>query len=118
MSVELLPQFKKGGKYEPLVTSWWTRFLAFVDKYSIIVSGVVVYIYFLLGSLNILRSRESSRDWLDFILQFDSLIFLWIIAVVAIQLQKYRQRNREHEEYTHKVQYEFDRQRTKLAVEA
>jgi signal transduction histidine kinase len=119
MNNELLKrfeQFKPGGQYGPMVTKWWTRVLGFIDRYSIIVSGVVIYIYFLLGSINIFRSRESSRDWLDFILQFDSLIFLWLIAVVTIQLQKYKQKNREHEEYTNRTQYEFDRQRTKLQV--
>jgi signal transduction histidine kinase len=104
---------RRGKTAEPF---GWTRFLAFVDKYSIIVSGVVIYIYFLLSSLDVLRSRAASRSWVDFILQFDSLIFLWLIAVVAIQLQRYRQRVREQEEYQHKVQYEFDRQRTKLQV--
>lgn len=94
----------------------WTRFLAFIDKYSIIVSGVVIYIYFLLSSLDVLRSRSASRSWVDFVLQFDSLIFLWLIALVAIQLQRYRQRVRDQEEYQRKVQYEFDRQRTKLKV--
>jgi signal transduction histidine kinase len=104
---------RRGNAAEPI---GWTKFLAFIDKYSIIVSGVVIYIYFLLSSLDVLRSRAASRTWVDFILQFDSLIFLWLIALVAIQLQRYRQRVREQEEYQRKVQYEFDRQRTKLQV--
>ena len=116
MIKELLAQFKKGGKYESFMASAQTKFLVFIDKYSIIVSGVVIYLYFLMSSYNFLRSRESARGFFDFVLQFDSMILLWIIAVVVIQLQKYRKQVREQEEYRQNVQLEFDRQRTKLQV--
>lgn len=116
MHTEWLARFKTGGAYEAYLTRTWTKFLVFVDKYSIIVSGVVIYLYFLLSSFNYLRSRESMTGFFDFILQFDSMILLWVIAVVVIQLQKYRKQTREQEEYRQKVQLEFDRQRTKLQV--
>ncbi|MER3524613.1 MAG: hypothetical protein C4326_11275 [Ignavibacteria bacterium] len=116
MKTEWLAVFKQGGPYEAHLTRGWTGFLAFVDKYSIIVAGVVIYLYFLLSSFNYLRSRESMTGFLDFILQFDSMILLWVIAAVVIQLQKYRKQMREQEEYRQKVQLEFDRQRTKLQV--
>jgi signal transduction histidine kinase len=116
MNTGLLAHFTKGGKYEPQVQRAWTKILIFVDKYSIIVSGVVIYLYFLLSSYNFLRSRESTTSFFDFILQFDSMILLWVIAVVVIQLQRYRKQTREQEEYRQKVQLEFDRQRTKLQV--
>ncbi|HXG01413.1 MAG TPA: hypothetical protein VNL69_11510, partial [Bacteroidota bacterium] len=102
--------------FEARVQQAWIKFLAFVDRYSIIVSGVVIYLYFLLSSFNYLRSRESMTGFLDFVLQFDSMILLWVIAVVVIQLQRYRKQTREQEEYRQKVQLEFDRQRTKLQV--
>jgi signal transduction histidine kinase len=116
MHTEWLSRFKKGEAYEVRLSRAWTKFLVFVDKYSIIVSGVVIYLYFLLSSFNYLRSRESMTGFFDFILQFDSMILLWVIAVVVIQLQKYRKQTREQEEYRQKVQLEFDRQRTKLQV--
>lgn len=116
MKTELLALFRKGGNYEAYMSQTRAKFLVFIDKYSIIVSGVVIYLYFLLSSFNFLRSRESTQGFLDFILQFDSMILLWAIAFVAIQLQKYRKQTREQEEYRQKVQLEFDRQRTKLQV--
>lgn len=116
MKTAVLEGFKRGGKYEPYMKTMWTKFLVFIDRYSIIVSGVVVYLYFLLSSFNYLRSTESARGFFDFVLQFDSMILLWVIAVVVIQLQKYRKQTREQEEYRQKVQLEFDRQRTKLQV--
>jgi signal transduction histidine kinase len=116
MKTEVLGEFRKGGKYEPYVANVWAKFLVFIDKYSIVVSGVVIYVYFLLSSFDMLRSREAARGPLDFILQFDSLILMWVIAVVVIQLAKYRKQTREQEEYRQKVQLEYDRQRTKLQV--
>lgn len=116
MVTSWLDRFIKGGAFEARVQQAWIKFLAFVDRYSIIVSGVVIYLYFLLSSFNYLRSRESMTGFLDFVLQFDSMILLWVIAVVVIQLQRYRKQTREQEEYRQKVQLEFDRQRTKLQV--
>ena len=116
MKMDVLKEFKRGGKYEPLMSNLWAKFLIFIDKYSIIVSGIVIYLYFLLSSFDMLRSREVTRGPLDFILQFDSLILMWVIAVVVIQLQKYRKQVREQEEYRQKVQLAYDRQRTKLQV--
>jgi signal transduction histidine kinase len=116
MKTDLLGEFRKGGKYEPFMSGAWGKFLVFIDKYSIIVSGVVIYLYFLLSSFDMLRSRDATRGALDFILQFDSLILMWVIAVVVIQLQKYRKQVREQEEYRQKVQLAYDRQRTKLQV--
>ncbi|MBI5473477.1 MAG: hypothetical protein HY961_14130 [Ignavibacteriae bacterium] len=116
MNSRFLELFAPGEKYEQTLSRLSQRFLSFIDKYSIIVSGVVIYIYFLLSSFDMLRTRDVTRGPLDFILQFDSLILLWMIAVVVIQLQKYRKQNREQEEYREKVQLEFDRQRTKLQV--
>lgn len=116
MVTRWLDRFIKGGVFEARVQQAWIKFLAFVDRYSIIVSGVVIYLYFLLSSFNYLRSRESMTGFLDFVLQFDSMILLWVIAVVVIQLQRYRKQTREQEEYRQKVQLEFDRQRTKLQV--
>ena len=116
MKIILSNLIAKGGKIDRLISDWSTHFLVFIDKYSIIVAGVVIYLYFLLSSFNYLRSRESTQGFADFILQFDSLILMWVIAVVVIQLQKYRKQTREQEEYRQKVQLEFDRQSTKLQV--
>lgn len=116
MTIEWLRHFKKGGKYESHVENFWLKILVFIDKYSVIVSGVVIYLFFFLSSYNFLRSRESATGFFDFILQFGSMILLWVIAVVVIQLQKYRKQTREQEEYRQNIQLEFDRQRTKLQV--
>ncbi len=116
MGIDLKTLLGKEGKYEAKLQQLSTAFLAFVDKYSIVVAGIVIYIYFILSSFDLMRTRDVSRTALDYLLQFDSLILTWVIAVVVIQLQKYRKQTREQDEYRQRVQLEYDRQRTKLHV--
>ncbi len=98
------------------VKDLWKTVLAFLEKYSIIVAAVVIYGYYLLTSINLIESHDTKRGFLDYVLQFDSLILLWIIAVVVIQLQKYRKEKRLEEDYRKKIESEFERQRIHLQV--
>ena len=90
-----------------------TRFL---DKYSILVAGVVIYGYYLLTSVDLIQDGANKKGFLDYLLQFDSLILLWIIAAVLIQLQRYRKQQRDEREYRKKIQLEFEKQRIHLQL--
>jgi signal transduction histidine kinase len=94
----------------------WKGVVRFLDRYSIIVAAVVIYGYYLLTSIDLLQTPTQKRGFLDYFLQFDSLILLWIIAVVVIQLQKYRKERKEEEEYRRKIELEFERQRIHLQL--
>lgn len=94
----------------------WKNFLSFIERYSILVAGVVIYVYYLLTSIDLLKHADTKRSFLDYLLQFDSLILLWVIAVVVLQLQKYRRQHREQEETRQRIQLEYERQRTQLQV--
>lgn len=106
---------------EVTLSSWfksraWNSVVAFLDRYSIIVAAVAIYGYYLLTSVDLLQNPTAKRGILDYILQFDSLIFMWIIAVVVIQLQKYRRERRAEEEHRKRIESEFERQRIHLQV--
>jgi signal transduction histidine kinase len=58
----------------------------------------------------------AKKGFLDYVLQFDSLILMWVIAAVFIQLQKYRREKRDEESYRIKIQSEFERQRIHLQL--
>jgi hypothetical protein len=90
--------------------------LSFLDRYSIIVAGVVIYGYYLLTSLDLLKRGGTPKGFLDYFLQFDSLILLWVIAAVLIQLQRYRRQQKEEQEYRRKLQVEFEKQRIHLQL--
>jgi signal transduction histidine kinase len=94
----------------------WKPALSFLDRYSILVAAVVIYGYYLLTSIDLFKHSDAKRGFLDYVMQFDSLILLWVIAAVIIQLQKYRKERKDQAEYREKVQLEFERQRIHLQL--
>jgi signal transduction histidine kinase len=94
----------------------WSGIRQFLEKYIILVAAVVIYAYYLFTSLNLIEHGDSKKGFLDYVLQFDSLILMWVIAVVYVQLQKYRKEKSEEEDYRKKVQSEFERQRIHLQL--
>lgn len=88
----------------------------FLDKYSILIAGGVIYGYYLLTSVDLFQQGGAKKGFLDYLLQFDSLILLWIIAAVLIQLQRYRKEQHEEREYRRKIQLEFEKQRIHLQL--
>jgi hypothetical protein len=96
--------------------SFWKRIVVVLDRYSIIVSALVIYSYFLLTSINLMQHANVKRTFVDFVLQFDSLILLWVIAFVVVQLQRYRKLTGEQALQSKQIQHEMDRQRSKLKL--
>lgn len=90
--------------------------VSFLDRYSILVAAVVIYGYYLLTSIDLLQHAREKRGFFDYVMQFDSLILLWVIAAVIIQLQKYRKEKKEQDAYREKIQMEFERQRIHLQL--
>jgi signal transduction histidine kinase len=94
----------------------WSGVLTFLDRYSIIIAAVVIYGYYLLTSIDLLKQPTEKHGFLDYVLQFDSVILMWIVAVVLIQMQKYRREKREQEERHRQIELEFERQKIHLQV--
>jgi len=90
--------------------------LAFLDRYSILVAAVVIYGYYLVTTIDLIGNQNNGKGFIDYLLQFDSLILLWIIAAVVIQLQKYKKQKADEQEYRRKILLEFDRQRIHLQL--
>ena len=82
-----------------------------LDKYSILVAAVVIYGYYLLTSIDLMEHSTTKRGFLSMVMQFDSLILMWIIAAVVLQLQKYRRDQKEQSVYRDTVNSEFERQK-------
>jgi signal transduction histidine kinase len=92
------------------------RGLAFLEKHSLLVAAAAIYGYYLFTSMNLFEHSEVKKTFFDYLLQFDSLIFMWVIAVVVVQLQKYRKENRDQEEHRKNSLLQFERQRVQLEV--
>ena len=78
-----------------LLTRLWNQARAFLEKYFILVAAVVIYSYYLFTSINLMEHGSSKKGFFDYVLQFDSLILMWVIAAVFVQLQKFRREKRE-----------------------
>lgn len=77
-----------------------------VERYPVIISGIVIYFYYLLASVNYFVHAKEKTTFLDYMLQFDSLLWMWLAAAAWLQVQRYRQR--QMEETAQKKMYEFE----------
>ncbi len=88
----------------------WNPIWKLVEKYPVIVSAIVIYLYYLLTSLNLFKKPNVNHSFLDYIMEFDSLFFLWLSAAAFIQIQKVRKAYKEESEHRRNVERALDRQ--------
>ena len=82
-----------------------------VERYPIVTSAIVIYLYYLLASIYLFNHERLQHQtvW-DYVMDYDSLIFLWLAAVAFIQVQKYRKGHEEEQERRGKMERLLDRQ--------
>ena len=61
-----------------------------IETYPVIVAGILIYLYYLLASVNLFRHQSEHQTWLDYIMDYDSLFFMWLASVALVQIQKVR----------------------------
>lgn len=61
------------------------------EKYPVVVAALIIYFYYLLTSYDFFANFKEKQSFLDYVLQFDSLIFLWLAIAAYFQLRKYKQ---------------------------
>jgi signal transduction histidine kinase len=67
--------------------------LEWAKRYPVMIMAVGIFGYYLATALNLYKkSGKTHLSPLDFILQFDSLIWMWIAAFVFIKLQKTKEK--------------------------
>lgn len=69
-----------------------------VNDYPAVVVAVVIYLYYLITSVNYFMHAGEKRTFLDYMLQFDSLIWMWVAAAAWLQVQKYRRQKKQEAE--------------------
>ncbi len=87
-----------------------------IKKYPIIIAGLIIYLYYLFTSINFFQNFKLKTTFLDYILQFDSLIFLWLVLVLYIQIQKLRkdQKDELSKRFAIEKQFEIQQIHTKI----
>ncbi len=95
---------------DPLMTIW-TKARGLLERYPVFIAGVVIYSYYLLTSINFFRHSHEHESVLDYFMQFDSLIFLWLAAAAFIQVQRFRKSYRAEQEKRRLMERVLDRQK-------
>jgi len=82
-----------------------------VEDYPVLIAALVIYIYYLLASMNLFRHGAEKKSLVDYFFQFDSLFFLWLAAAALIQLQRVRKSFKKEEVQRRDVERVLDRQK-------
>jgi signal transduction histidine kinase len=88
----------------------WIRFRSFADKYPVLIAAVVIYLYYLFTSLNLFSQKDAKHTFFDYVMEFDSLFFLWLAAAALLQVQRIRKAYKQEEEQRRKVEKVLDHQ--------
>ena len=80
------------------------------EKYPVILAAVVIYLYYLLTSFDFFKHHAEKQTLLDYVMQFDSLFFLWLAAAAFLQLQKMRKSAEKEQDQRRTVERVLDRQ--------
>lgn len=87
-----------------------------INDYPAVVVAIVIYMYYLLTSLNYYAHAEQKKTFFDYVLQFDSLIWMWLAAAAWLQVQRYRKRQIEESAQRRAVEREIQIQQVQAAL--
>lgn len=79
-----------------------------VKKYPVIIAALVIYLYYLLTSINYFQNYKAKTSLIDYILQFDSLLFLWLAAALYIQIQNLRKDQKDEIIKRYEIEKQID----------
>ena len=70
------------------------RFASFANKYPLVIAAVLIYGYYLITSYDVFhRSTSQKLSFFDFVLEYDSLLWMWIAAYVFVKLQQAKEKH-------------------------
>ncbi len=81
-----------------------------IEKYPILIAAIVIYLYYLMTTMNLFSHKTERHSVMDYVMEFDSLFFLWIAAAALLQVQRIRKAYKKEEEQRHNVERVLDRQ--------
>lgn len=93
-----------------LMRKIWEKVRRLVEKYPVIIAAMVIYLYYLLTSYSLFRKPGISHTVLDYVMDFDSLFFLWLAAAALLQVQKMRKAFKDEESRRRNMERALDRQ--------
>jgi signal transduction histidine kinase len=94
----------------------WQKIKVLYEKYPVVFAAVVIYFYYLLTSFNFFSHHKERQSFLDYIMEWDSLFFLWIAAAALMQIQKLRKSQAAAEEQSRTMERVLDKQQIYSAL--
>ena len=65
----------------------------FFNRYPVVFAAIAIYGYYLTTTVDFFKkSHESDFTLLDFVVQFDSLIWMWVTALVFVKFQQVKEK--------------------------
>jgi len=83
-----------------------------LSEYPAIVAAIIIYGYYLFTTISFFQKPDTTDlGFVDFIFQFDSLIFLWLIAYLFIKSQQVSRKYNEQKQATSVLVTEAEKSR-------
>ncbi len=81
-----------------------------LQRYPMVVAGVLIYGYYLTTTLHFFRQPYSeSHSVLDFVLQYSSLLWMWIAAYIYLKLYQAKEQYQMEEQHRRAMQNQLER---------
>lgn len=75
------------------MTVMWNKTLQWINRYPLVFSVLGIYGYYLFTTLNFFKKSEVAHlTFWDFVLQYDSLIWMWLVVYVVSRAQSLKQK--------------------------
>jgi signal transduction histidine kinase len=72
-------------------SSFFHKAKNFISRFPALVAGFVIYCYFLITTLDFYEHLKGSNIGIfDYVKQFDTLLWMWLLAWVLIKIMNYR----------------------------
>ena len=88
----------------------WKQIRIIADRYPIVIAALVIILYYLLTNFNLYQHKGQRHTFLDYIMEFDSLFFLWLATAALLQVQKWRKSYIVEEGQRRNIERILDRQ--------
>ncbi len=76
-----------------MIKNSWKRATQWINKYPLVFSILGIYGYYLLTTLNFFKKSEVAHfTLLDFILEYDSVIWMWLVVYVVSRAHALKQK--------------------------
>ncbi|MGA2624313.1 MAG: hypothetical protein ABSF91_10705 [Bacteroidota bacterium] len=96
---------------ETNVNTLWNTTKKIIDRYPILFIGLAIYLYYFFTSFNFFKHIGERRSFFDYILQFDSLFFMWLAAFAFSQFKKIQKSYKDERERMREMERIVDQQR-------